>query len=300
MEGKNLHVRNRKLAKEKGRKLDLDPKTSDVKFQVGTKKIVSHKNLLSANSTVFEELFYGSSPAEQPIKIHNVSAKAFREFLKFFYFDEFEVKSENVVEVAKLCKKYEVDGLKICADLMQKALKVSNVCSTYAAARSLKMEKLSKVCEKEISQNGAEVLKSADLLGCEHAVFDKILQLVLPLCRAAAIVNACMAWAGAECQRSKKHPTPANMKSKLKDSFDRIPFDKLSREQFSQYINKHKRMLDDNDWESIVMKLMTKKSKTTVDRINVATAKRLLDDISKNRHSLAFVRPLSKAKVPDY
>lgn len=276
MEDQKVFVRNTKLSEEKNKQLYLDSKRADVTFLfAGSIKVPAHSIILSSASPVFDDLFYGPSPVKQPIKMHNASPKAFREFLKFFYFHEFKLKSKNIIQVAHFCKKYQVhEGLKLCETLMlQQKLTTRSMCSSYAAARSLNMEKLVKMCEKEITQKANKILQSADFLQCEHAVFDKILQLVSSNGSASAIVDACMAWARADCERNKLRPIAKNLKAKLKYSFDRIPFDKLNKDQFSQQIKKYPGLLDDDDWETIVLKIMSKRPRTTTSAVATSRAK---------------------------
>ncbi|XP_055308831.1 BTB/POZ domain-containing protein 6-A-like [Sitodiplosis mosellana] len=262
----NVFEQDNKMACSLGQKLYLNSKTADTKFvfKDSTESVVAHKNVLSVVSQVFDTMFYGSLPENGDILIVDASPEAFKQFLQFFHLAKVRLTSEYIFQVANLCKKYQVnDGLKLCEFPMQQSLAINNMCSGYATAKLLEMENVIKFCEKEIKQKATEVLKSFDFLECDYKLLDKILQLVSSKCSAPAIVDACMAWAKAKCVRNGRSTTDSNLKLQLNGLFHRIPFDDLSPEQFYQHRKTYKRFLDEDDLESIVMKTLSKKAKTS-------------------------------------
>lgn len=73
-----------------GKKMYLDSDIADVYFVCdsedgGFKRIPAHKSVLAAASKVFKVMFYGELKEEGDIKVCNVTAAAFEEFLQFFY-----------------------------------------------------------------------------------------------------------------------------------------------------------------------------------------------------------------------
>lgn len=258
--------RENQRASSIGAKLYLDAKMADVKFVFKncTEFVVAHKIVLSVGSPVFDTMFYGSLPEEGDILIVDASLEAFKQFIQFFYLDKVKLTPDSIFEVANLCKKYAVDyGLKLCEYPMQQSLTISNMCKGYAVATLLEMEGVVKFCEGEIKQKATEVLKSVDFLECDYKMLDKILQLVSSNCSASVIVDACMNWAEAECGRKKKPATDPFLKIQLKGLLDRIPFHELSPEEFSLHRKTYKRVLDENYLESIIMKTLPRKAKTT-------------------------------------
>ncbi|XP_055304166.1 kelch-like ECH-associated protein 1B [Sitodiplosis mosellana] len=240
-----------------GHKLYLDTKTSDTKFAFkdSTESVVAHKSILSIGSPVFDAMFYGSLPEETHILIVDASPNAFKEFLQFFYLVEVQLSSEHIFEVANLCKKYEVnDGLELCKSPMEMSLTINNMCSGYSVALLLEMKSTVEFCKREITQKATEILKSANFLECDHKLFENIIQLSSSKCSAMVVVDACMAWAKAECDRENLEHTSANLKAQLKDTIDCIPFAELNSEEFAWHTKTYERFFDEDELEAIILK----------------------------------------------
>ncbi|XP_031617599.1 uncharacterized protein LOC116337300 [Contarinia nasturtii] len=93
-------------------KLYLNAQTADVYFNPKSEKdaiIPAHKNILSSNSSVFHDMFYGPSKIENNIIIIPTTAELFKEFLQFFYLSQVEITAENGPELMKLCNEYKLD-----------------------------------------------------------------------------------------------------------------------------------------------------------------------------------------------
>lgn len=236
------------LSRNNCKKLYLDEVTADVKFVLNVDiesndriEIPAHKNILSINSPVFHTMFYGSMKEGPTIRIVDVSAAAFTEFLQFFYLNHVYLTSKNIIEVAYLCKKYEVaKGLQVCEIPLQDSVvdNIDNICSFYQAILLLQIDSVIKTCENTIAANAHKVLKSTNFLECSSAMFQRILKLLPPKCAASVIVDGGMAWAKAQCQRNNISPNATNLKAQLKQSVDLLPFERLTAEQFSQHIRR--------------------------------------------------------------
>ena len=269
---------NNVLARAIGVNLYLDEITADVKFTFkdSDEIVPAHKSILSINSLVFDTMFYGSLPENGDIPIADASPAAFEEFLQFFYLTTFELTSENIFDVANLCKKYQVtdNAFKLCEYQMQKSLSIINMCTGYAVALLLEMHGVIQYCERLIKVKATKILKSDDFLNCDEQLLEKILQLVTvsPKCSASVIVDACMAWAKVKCQRKNLEQTPANLNLQLKGLLHRIPFDELHPDQFAQHCESNNHFLDKDDLEAIIVKMLAKQARAIdIDKEEVFT-----------------------------
>lgn len=259
---KKVFKGNNGLASKNCEKLYLDSVTTDVNFvfRKDAVNVSAHKAILAAGSPVFHTMFYGSLPEKGDILIEDATAEAFKEFLQFFYLSKVQLSSQNIFQVANLCKKYEVNnGLKWCEAPMKQSLTIYNWCSTYAVASLLEMSNVIEYCEKEIKKNTAEVLKSDDFLECDQKVVDKILQLVSSKCSASVVVDACMAWTKAKCERKNLELTSANLKAQLKPFFHQIPFADLDSEQFSHHTKAYKQFFTEDELQAMLLNVMSSK-----------------------------------------
>ncbi|XP_055305911.1 BTB/POZ domain-containing protein 6-like [Sitodiplosis mosellana] len=250
------------LIQNHSKKLYLDPKTADVNFVFGAgtdyvEAVPAHKNILSISSPVFDTMFYGSSSVQGDISIVDASPAAFKEFLQFFYLTKVRLTSEHIVNVSILCKKYEVtEALKLCEEPLQKSFTIDEMCSGYALAILLELTNTMQFCEVMIIQHGDEILKLASFLECNCDTLDNIILLVASKCSASDRVDACMAWAKAECERKNLEETPANLKAQLGHSFANIPFAELNRNQFQQFMATYNGFLNESDLAEIVSKII--------------------------------------------
>lgn len=253
----NVFEADNKMACTNCHRLYLDSKTADVKFVFADsgESVPALKAILSVTSPVFDAMFYGSLPETGDISIVDATPEAFRQFLQFFYLSKVQLDTDHVFQVANLCKKYEVnDGLTLCETPMRHSLTINNMCTGYATAKLLEMESVIELCEQNIQQNAAEILNSTDWLECNHETMDNILQLVSSKCSASEIVDACMNWAKAKCERENVEQTSVNLKAQLKGIVERMPFVELNWEQFSEHITKYKRFLAEDELEAIILK----------------------------------------------
>lgn len=95
-------------------------------------QIPAHKTLLAARSDEFEAMFYGTVKEKGDIKIVNVTAAAFKEFLQFFYLS---LTNKNIAYVINLVNKYNIiSGMNFCVSFRRDPLTVHNVCNAYELA----------------------------------------------------------------------------------------------------------------------------------------------------------------------
>lgn len=257
---------NNCLARSNGEKFYLDSGTADVKFVYGTgtdnvEIIPAHKIILSIDSPVFDAMFYGSLPELGDIPINEASPAVFKEFLQFFYLTKVRLTCENIADVANLCKMYEVkNGLRLCEGPLQRSLTIDDFCSGYELATLLELPNMLRFCEQKIIQNAENILVSASFLECNSDTLDKILQLltingIASICNAWRIVDACLAWAEAECGRKELEKSTANLRAQLGQSFGRIPFVELNKIEFEQFTTAHNEFFNETEKATIISKI---------------------------------------------
>jgi len=100
--------------------------TGDCVLQVGGKKFTVAKNVLMANSEVFERIFASKSNG---IKIDGVRIEVLEKFIKYMYLRAFSTDMEVVAEeLFALSSRYAVDTLKDdCANFLIKTLSKENI-----------------------------------------------------------------------------------------------------------------------------------------------------------------------------
>lgn len=244
-------------------KLYLDWKTADARFKIRIDDVrfeyfPVHKAILSAASEAFRAMFYGSIQEKGDILIVNASPDAFKTFLQFFYKTDVTLPSKHIVEIVNLCKKYGmVKETKACEIAIKKFVTLGETCSVYGLAVLLELNDVRRFCEDRIKTNAQQICSSSGFLECDQKLFYKVLQLLVGSdCSALEIVNACMAWAKAECTRKNLNDTSANLKAQIKDYIGQIPFDKLIFDDFIKFTTTYDDFFDKTDYHSIVLKLM--------------------------------------------
>lgn len=144
--------------------------SSDEKDQ----KIEVHKTLLSAFSTVFEAMFSDNWKESTRVEISDASFDAFKEFIKYFYFDQMAISTENVGELLYLANKYEtLDLVLACSSFLLERVTVDNVVDCNSLACLFGLDQLKTKCKNIICIETYQVLKSESFLICDkNALFE--------------------------------------------------------------------------------------------------------------------------------
>lgn len=241
------------------KKLYLDKLTADVYFEFGNKegeRVPAHKNLLSAGSDVFNVMFYGKMQEKGNIKIIDASADGFKEFLKFFYFDNVNLSMENIANVVNLGKKYQVAAcLKISEQFLIDSLTDDNVCFAYGIAILYELNELKKLCETRISYNTRAVFVSASFLKCPKSVLGHIIKLNRLSCPEHEVFDACMAWIKEASQQD--NVTRETMQTQLGYLFYEIRFGSITIDQFVQFISSYGQLFSSDEYCDILKMIRT-------------------------------------------
>ena len=93
--------------KERNEHMYLNDLISDVQFCIGKKSgnkitVPAHKFVLGTSSPVFFAMLYGEFSKKDVIDIEDCEVDAFKELLRFIYYDEVKLTGQNVVDVLYL------------------------------------------------------------------------------------------------------------------------------------------------------------------------------------------------------
>lgn len=138
----------------------MSSKPKDVQFIFEVKgdneavKISAHKEVLAAMSPVFNAMFNGELKEKGDVKIVDVSAAAFEEFLKFFYDDEVKLTMEHIEDVINLTHKYDVaDCFQIAITFLMKHLTCENLMWGLHLGLKYGSDELKQFCKREIKSD---------------------------------------------------------------------------------------------------------------------------------------------------
>lgn len=144
-----------KIVTEAVKKLYQNEKTADVHFIFETEEnIPAHKYLLAAARDVFDTMFYGSIKEKGDVKIGDVSAAVFMEFLRFFYFNTIKLTMANIFDIIHLGHKYEVaECFNLCVRYLGENLTVDNVHQVHSLAILFEQNELRAKCKNFFNRN---------------------------------------------------------------------------------------------------------------------------------------------------
>lgn len=212
--------------------------------------VPGHKNLLAADSDVFERMFYGDLKETGDVTIVDASAAAFKEFMQFFYLSDVKISAEHIAGVMYLGHKYNVkkciDG---CVKLLHDDLNDENVCSILPLVNFDEQNELMRICERHILLNTAAVFASASFLDCSKEALGFILRMQSLPCSEVNVFEACMAWVQAKSKQTAV--SKANVEQYLGDLYHEIRFVSMTIEEFCALKTKYNDVLAD-DFEAIV------------------------------------------------
>lgn len=237
--GDDLSAPNTKLVVSINRKLYLDEKFADIHFVFETsdiEPIPSHKCILSTGSKVFETMFYGSIREGDVVKISDVNPSAFKEFLQFFYLDEVNFTTDNIVDVMYLVRKYGIERCMVqCVDFLKDTMTNDDVCSAYQLAVQFDLDELKHFCQRKISANAEDVLKSNDFLNCKHTVLQLIVAMDSLIIEEINVFDACLTWAKKSCEvNGMDFSDGKNLRAQLGASvLHSIHFNRMNIEHFA-------------------------------------------------------------------
>lgn len=239
--GEDLSSPNTKLIVSINRKLYLDEKTADIHFlfetnEISDQRIPAHKLILSTGSRVFDTMFYGSIPEGNEVKISNGNSSAFKEFLQFFYLDEVTLTTVNIADVMNLVRQYGIERCMMeCIDFLKDTMTNDYVCSGYQLGIQFELDELMVFCERKISANAEDVLKTENFLNCNQTLIERIVKMDSLMSEETIVFDACMAWAKKSCEKNVLDPCQAsNLRMQQGEALlQSIHFNRMKIEDFA-------------------------------------------------------------------
>lgn len=222
--------------------------TGDVAFIVESQSIRAHRNVLAAISPK-----YGTQPDTGDIRVENVSAAAFNEFLQFFYLSKVNLTKENIEDVLDLAKQSLVDAfVEECINfLMNVAL--DNLCWVYRIAIFHDIDILEEYCEQRISLNAKKLFASDEFINCDHDLVMEILEIDTLCCKEVEIFEARIIWAKASANsKGINAENMEHLRAELGDFLTQIRFSSMSIEEFVKIHNKYKELFNENEFTEII------------------------------------------------
>lgn len=245
-----------KNAIEKFQTLYLNEDGADVWFCFGDKRIPAHKLILSTMTPWFKTMFFGSLREGNEVNMthSNVSADAFKEFLRFLYLNEANLTMDNIDGVMDLAKQSMIENIFTeCEDFLIKSLTSDTICFGYQLALLYESERLKAFCEDEICVNAEQILRSSSFMDFHYDFLQNVLQCDALACEEKYIFHACIAWAKAACKRNDLDPSEAdNLRKQLKKSLYQIRFNSMTKEEVATCISSCPGLFAADELEEII------------------------------------------------
>lgn len=241
-------------------KLFLKEEFADVHFIFKNaneiQQVPAHKMILSAQSPVFNRMFYGTLKEKGDVEIVDANADEFTEFLQFFYLYKVTLTTENIEAVVRLADKYDaLEWVYECAADLEKELTPKDMCWGYELAVHLNNESLIKFCEQQISANPKDVFATDSFKYCSKTVLERILDLPMPIDE-MDIFKAALEWSKQACINNNLDQNNGNdLRAQLGDCLQLIRFSEMQIEDFTTFYKTINGFLTLEEFQDIVMML---------------------------------------------
>lgn len=224
-------------------------------------KVPAHKSILAVISTVFDDMFYGATPATGNITVHDTTAEIFKEFLQFFYLSTVQLTAKHFFSVMQLVAQYGIEDcvLDACSELCEITITLDNICWGYELACLFEHIELQQFCRQFISENAAKIFPSTNFLYCDPNVLRKIVELDSLECDELTVFDGCLAWARHACQRERIDGSDMqNLRQQLGGIFNEIRFGCMEIEEFYTRYCQYKGLFSLDEFEDIVSMIALK------------------------------------------
>lgn len=214
--------------------LYLNADQADVWFVIDNERIPGHKLILST-APWFKTMFSGSLPEQGDVNLsETATASEFREFLQFFYLHDVHLTADNIDGVLNLSKQSMVDEFfQRCEQFLLDHITIETMCHGLQLAILYDAKRLEQFCERAISINAVDVLKSEGFLNASYELVDRIIGMPTLLSNEKVIFDACMNWAQANAHnQTKMSNETALLRDKLQNLLYQIRIELLSDQEF--------------------------------------------------------------------
>ena len=178
---------------------------SDVSFTCGESSRIfhAHKYVLATSSAVFFAMFYGSlAQKEFPIRLEDTDDESFKQFLRFLYTDDSEIRAENAIGVMYLAKKYLIWSLaEKCCSVLDKNIKPDNVVAVLDQAMQFHEKKFEPKCWDIIFENTRTCIDSEAFCNIGYNTLNTLLKKRSLKINEVDLFKAVLKWVDRECAR---------------------------------------------------------------------------------------------------
>ncbi|XP_023203239.1 BTB/POZ domain-containing protein 6-B-like isoform X1 [Xiphophorus maculatus] len=212
---------------------------ADIHFIVGppgeTQTVPAHKYVLAVGSSVFGAMFYGDlAEGQSEIHIPDVEPAAFLTLLKYMYSDEVELDADTVLATLYAAKKYIVPAVaKACVGFLETSLEAKNACVLLSQSRLFEEAELTERCWEVIDAQAELALRSEGFCEIDRPTLEIVLQRETLNIREAAVFQAALSWAAAECRRQGLAVTPRNQRTVLGKALYLLRVPSMSLQEFA-------------------------------------------------------------------
>ena len=215
---------------------------SDISFTCeGSDKIFyAHKYVLGTSSAVFHAMFYGDL-AEKNSVVHlgDTDEKSFEEFLRFFYTDECNLTTDNVIPVMYLSKKYIVPSLTEYVKVkLVRDSNAGNVLGILEQAIHFEEKDLETKCWKVIDWRASGVISSANFVNIKQTTLASLLKRNYLNVSEISLFQAVLKWIDHQCSERGLELTTENRRSVIGDAVYDLRFIGLNQQEFAKYVSK--------------------------------------------------------------
>ncbi len=140
----------------------------DAKIIVDDEELSVHKNILSASSVFFHDIFSRiTNQEENKITLKNLNGKTMDDILHFIYTGEAYIHDDNVRQLVATANFLNLEGLKeMSVAYLERKLIPPNAVEILILARKHNCERLQETCEKLICDNFVMVSKTEGFKKC--------------------------------------------------------------------------------------------------------------------------------------
>lgn len=233
----------------------LNAETADVFFMCCNERIPAHKLLLAGCSEGFSKMFYGPLYEASEVLIVDVSPNGFRQFLRYFYFNELQLTLESIAEVMYLAKKYLLDScFADCCKFLSEQEEVEGILIGYELSILFGLTELLELMKKSIKSRECVIFESEYFANIDRQLLKQIIQMpVLRIQKAKSIFDGCVFWAQAACKRVNINAEVMhNIRDKLGDCFQHIEFSAMSLSEVTKCVENYGDLFTSQELKGIV------------------------------------------------
>ncbi|XP_037033877.1 BTB/POZ domain-containing protein 6-A-like [Bradysia coprophila] len=241
----------------------LNAETADVFFICGTEDepIPAHKILLAASTEAFNKMFYGTLREGNEVQIVDATPNGFRQFLRYFYFNDLQLSLDCIDELMYLARKYLLNAyVADCCAFLSEQMEAEGILIGYEQSIRFQLAELKKKMEDSIAEESENVFYSEYFAAINRDLLNQVIQIpAVRIEQSKLVFNGCMLWAEAACKRSNVDASVMqNLRSQLGDCFHCIEFSAMKRNEITDCVEKCGDLFTAGELQGIVSMISAK------------------------------------------